>query len=172
VETLGAVVVGAVITGLASYAVASQQTQATNEEALRTQRVNVYTQFMADSEELDHAHVQFVELVIKNPSRHSKEAIAAIKKPVDDAMSKVSKDVSMVSLIGSPRAATIANRMMTIDYEHHQVVILIEHGVIIEVPDDAYSEAKRLLVQSIDNKERNDLLEQFTLQAREDVSQK
>jgi hypothetical protein len=140
VETLGAVIVGAVITGLSSYAVASQQTAATNEEALRTQRVAAYSQFMADSEDLDRAHVQFVEFVSRNPARHSKDAMATIKKPVDEALSRVSKDVSVVSIVGSPRAAAIANRMLTIDYEHHQVVNLIEHGVIIEVPDDSYTE--------------------------------
>jgi hypothetical protein len=108
-KTLGAVVVGAVITGLASYIVASQQAEATIQEALRTQRLMAYSQFMADKQELKYAHLQFVESLVKKPVRQSREFVAVIKKPVDDAMSKVIKDVSMVSLIGSVRAAAIAN---------------------------------------------------------------
>ena len=41
----------------------------------------------------------------------------------------VCKDVSIVSLIGSARVSAIANGMLTIDYQHHQVAIFIKHGL-------------------------------------------
>jgi hypothetical protein len=106
------VVVGGIITVFGGYAVASQQAKAAQEEALWTQRLTAYSQFMADSEELRHVGIQFVELVVKSPSHYSKEAIVTVKKPVDEAASKVIKDVSVISLIGSLRASVLANRML------------------------------------------------------------
>lgn len=169
-ETLGAVVVGAVITGFSSCAVASQQADSTREEALWTQRIMAYSQFIADSDYLHHTYESFIRAVVASPARRSGEAIATLKKPVEDALNKANLDASMVALVGSTRNAVIVQRVMTIDYGRYQLVKLFEPLSDPNLPEDLYKNTRTDLINSIANKERSDLLAEFTVQAREDVN--
>ncbi|MGH3810410.1 MAG: hypothetical protein ACRDRU_28080 [Pseudonocardiaceae bacterium] len=169
-ETLAAVVVGAVIAGFSNWVVAGRQATATHEETLRTQRVTAYSQFLADSDELDRTHAEFVRIVATAPSHYSNDAIATVKKPVDDVFRKVNQDVSVVVLAGSPRAALLAEEILNSDFARHNFVDGIELFVNINASDDQYNKMMKGLADTLVDKNHQDLLEKFTEQAILDVN--
>src|SRR2546423_4943104 len=150
-------VVGALISAVSSYIVSDREGRVADERARMERQLTAYSQFLADSEDLETAHFDFVRLMVTN-ARYDSNGIATIKKPVDDAFRKVNQDVSVLNLIGSDKASLIANDIFVLDLGRYGLVRGIELSVNTRSGDEVYDQFKEQIRKSIDaDKERRDL---------------
>ena len=162
--TLTGVIVGSGATYLATFL----QVSADTEQFLRSQKLTAYSQFMADSQELDRALDSAAALATGNKDRVGKDEIATIKKPIDDTYEKLNNDVSVINLIGSSDSLKSANILFEADSARYRQIWSVELDISLDVDELRYrSEVNLLRGTTVDDK-RQGMLDEFSLAARKD----
>lgn len=167
------VLLGAAIGGTFTYLAADREARAAEEQSnvefVRTQRLAAYSQFLAASEDLKRTHEEFVRLFLTDVPRPSGVKIKTVKDPVDDAYNRVNQAASLIAIVGSSEASTLAQNILLENIKDYRWVETSEILVNFNVPDDHYVSIKRNIADTAIADERDKLIVEFLMQARKDI---